>query len=194
MQDIDALFAAGVNEVGLSIDAIDPQQFTKIKGGNFNFHKSFVLQAADKYPGKIATHLIVGLGETEKQVVELMEELQSHKIIIALFAFTPVPGSKMEHTEPPNISSYRRIQVALHLIRNNWKRQFAFDEAGKIVSFGYSPLKLADLLQGSNAFETSGCSDCNRPYYNERAGAKKLYNYPHQLSKDVFAEIIQEII
>jgi len=33
------------------------------------------------------------------------------------------------------------------------------------------------------AFRTSGCSSCNRPYYNESPGTE-LYNYPSELSED----------
>ncbi|MDO8624592.1 MAG: radical SAM protein, partial [Candidatus Diapherotrites archaeon] len=157
--DVDAMFAAGVSEVGLSIDAIDPEQFKKIKGGSFEAHKAFVLKAADKYPGKIATHLIVGMGETEKQVVELMEELHAHKIIIAMFAFTPVKGARMEFSTPPDINSYRRIQVALHLIRNNLPHRFGYDEKGQLNAYGHSNDGLMAMLKGSNVFETSGCSD-----------------------------------
>lgn len=193
MTDVDAMFAAGADEVGLSIDAIDPVQFRKIKGGNFEFHKKFVLDAADKYPGKIATHLIVGMGETEKQVVELMEELNDHKVIIALFAFTPVRGSKMEFTKPPSLSSYRRIQVALNMIKNNRERNFTYNDKGEILEFGQPKEVLLETLRDSGVFETSGCSDCNRPYYNESARATDLYNYPDQVEVDKFKQIFDTI-
>lgn len=181
MKDIDAMFEAGADEVGLSIDAVDPQQFMKIKGGSLEQYQSFILEAADKYPGKIATHLIVGMGETEKQMLEMMKDLHAHQVIIALFAFTPVRGAKLEFSEPPHISSYRRVQVALHLIRNGLLRDCQYNEQGQITDFGYSKEELHRLLQDSNVFETSGCSDCNRPYYNERAGAKELYNHPEKI-------------
>lgn len=193
MKDIDAMFAVGVDEVGLGVDVVDPLQFQKIKGGDFNFFKNFVLKAGDKYPNKIAVHVIVGMGETEKQMVEVMEELQKHKIIIALFAFTPVPGAKLEFKVPPNISSYRRIQVALYLIRNNPKRAFQYDEEGRIVDFGMDREVLQKKLIGSDVFETSGCKDCNRPYYNERAGSKDLYNYPEKLAIEEFERVFETI-
>lgn len=194
MQDIDAMFEAGADEVGLSIDAIAPDHFAKIKGGNLDHYKNFILQAADKYPGKIATHLIVGMGETEQQAVEMMKELNNHQVIIALFAFTPVRGAKMEFNEAPNIFSYRRIQVALHLIRNNYEIVFAYNQDGQIVDFGYSQQKLVKILQDSEVFETSGCSDCNRPYYNERAGSDQLYNHPQKISEqDKFLQTVNSI-
>ncbi|MFA6991968.1 MAG: radical SAM protein, partial [Candidatus Gracilibacteria bacterium] len=174
MKDVDAMFKAGADQVGLCIDIADPFYFQKIKGGNFNFFKNFVIKAGDKYPNKIATHLIVGMGETEKQMVEIMEELHKHHVIIGLFAFTPVPGAKLEFQLPPDLFSYRRIQVALHLIRNNIKRRFKYDTDGRVENFGLEKEILFKNLKDSNVFETSGCRDCNRPYYNERAGARDL--------------------
>jgi lipoyl synthase len=183
--DIDALFSAGANEVGLSIDAIDPEQFVKIKGGSLASHKEFVLNVADNYPGKIATHLIVGMGESEAQAVQIIQELHSHQVIIALFAFTPVKGSQFESKKPPDINSYRRIQIALHLVRNNEATSFTFDKKGRIIDFGYDREELFEVLRDSNVFETSGCSDCNRPYYNERSGSKELYNHPYKIRDEV---------
>lgn len=193
MADIDAMFAAGANEVGLSIDAIDPVQFNKIKGGNFEQYKKFILAAADKYPGKIATHLIIGLGENEKQAIELIAELFQHQVIIALFAFTPVRGAKMEFTQAPDISSYRRIQVALHLIRNNLPYNLEYNQEGQVFNFGLPQEELARILQDSNVFETSGCSDCNRPYYNERASSEDLYNHPDKIRQEKFLKAFDSL-
>ncbi|MBI5414862.1 radical SAM protein [Candidatus Peregrinibacteria bacterium] len=189
MKHIDGLFEAGTDEVGLSIDAIDPIQFQKIKGGDLEGYIKFILRAADKYPEKIATHLIIGMGETEQQSVAIMEELHAHKVIIALFAFTPVRGAKMEFERPPDTHHYRRIQIALHLLRNDLPRNFHFDSNGKILSFGVPKDKLFKILKNSNVFETSGCTDCNRPYYNERAGSKDPFNYPYELSEAEFGRI-----
>jgi biotin synthase len=193
MEDVDALFAAGSDEVGLSIDSASPKLFAQIKGGNFHHHKQFILDAADKYVGKIATHIIVGMGETERELVDLMKELNDHKVIIALFAFTPVRGAKMQMKEAPTHSSYRRVQLALHLMRNNLFRGVECNHYGQIVNFGYSKEELYELVKGQNCFETSGCSDCNRPYYNERAGSKDLYNYPEAVEDREFRRIFDSV-
>ncbi|OGJ44650.1 hypothetical protein A2272_01780 [Candidatus Peregrinibacteria bacterium RIFOXYA12_FULL_33_12] len=193
MQDIDLLFELGVNEIGIAIDAIDPVKFREIRGGNFDFHKKFILKSSKKYPGKIATHLIIGLDETEKQAVELMEELHKNKVILALFAFTPIRGSKFENLQAPNISSYRRIKVAEYLIKNNLNKNFKFNKKNQIMDFGIEKLQLFKILKNSNVFETSGCSDCNRPYYNERAGDKELFNYPFKLNQSQFKRVFETI-
>ncbi|HBU06807.1 MAG TPA: radical SAM protein [Candidatus Magasanikbacteria bacterium] len=192
-EDIEAVFNAGADEVGLSIDAVNEEQFAKIKGGNLKIYQDFILHTADKYPGKIATHLIVGMGETEKEMVDMIQELHEHEVIIALFAFTPVKGAKLEFKQEPNISSYRRIQVALYLVRNNLDKSFVYNDNGQITNFGYNKEELVNILKDSNVFETSGCKDCNRPYYNERVGDKDLYNYPCKVADDKFVQILESI-
>ena len=193
IEDIDILFESGAHEIGLSIDAIDEKAFLEIKGGSLKIYKDIVLHVANKYPGQIATHLIIGMGEGERQAVKIMQELNSHQVIIALFAFTPVKGSKLESNKPPEMESYRRIQIALHLIRNNLVREFEYNKDAEIVNFGYNKAELLEILKDSDVFETSGCSDCNRPYYNERAGVEDLYNYPYKLKKGELETIINNI-
>jgi biotin synthase-related radical SAM superfamily protein len=48
---------------------------------------------------------------------------------------------------------------------------------------------LKEILSSGAAFQTSGCKDCNRPYYNERPSGP-LYNYPRPLSQEEIAEAI----
>ncbi len=189
MKGIDALFEMGACEVGLSVDAVDPQVFRNIKGGDFKFHKDFIIKAAKKYPSKITTHIIVGLGETEEQVVELMKEFHEYQIIIALFAFTPVKGAKMEFAKAPSYESYRRVQIVLELIKKGLAQKIQFNTNGQIVGFGYKKDELYKILKNTGVFQTSGCSDCNRPYYNERAGDRDLYNYPFKLTNKQFDRV-----
>lgn len=193
MEDIDKLFEMGATEVGLAIDVIDPDQFREIRGGNFEFHKNFIIKVAQKYPGKIATHIIIGMGETEKQAYDIMTELHESKVILAIFAFTPVRGSKLEHYPSPDISSYRRVKVAEYLIKNNLVKKIRFNRKKQIIDFGMDKEALFDILKNSNVFETSGCTDCNRPYYNERAGDKELYNYPFKLDETQFKRVFESV-
>src|SRR3989339_20117 len=190
---IDELFASGADQIGLAIDAINPNEFKKIKGSDFQKHKDFILKVAKKYPGKIATHLIIGLNESEKETIKLLKELTQAKVIIALFAFTPVKGAKLELQKPPEMKNYRRIQIALYLIKNNLDKKFKFDSKEQITNFGYQEEKLYQILKNSNVFETSGCKDCNRPYYNEKANDKELYNYPFKLNEKTFKKVLENI-
>ncbi|MFA5996010.1 MAG: radical SAM protein [Patescibacteria group bacterium] len=190
---IDNLITAGADEIGLSIDAIDAQIFKKIRHGQLDSLLKFIIILAKKYPNKIATHLIVGLGESEKDMVQIIKQLSKYKVIIALFAFTPVVGAQLPTQPSPNLSSYRRIQTALYLIRNNYPVKCSYNSKKQIISFGVTKSKLKKILEQSNAFETSGCTDCNRPYYNDRAGQKQLYNYPDKIKTSALANIVQSI-
>jgi biotin synthase-related radical SAM superfamily protein len=56
---------------------------------------------------------------------------------------------------------------------------FEFDGSGKLskVPEGKVP------LDASQIFQTRGCPDCNRPYYNERPRGP-MFNYPRKLDDD----------
>jgi biotin synthase len=83
---------------------------------------------------------------------------------------------------------YRRVQAARWLIVHNLARAdgVGFDASGKLVALG------ATVPLSGEAFETSGCPDCNRPYYNEQPGGP-LYNYPRPLTAEEVAQAIQEM-
>jgi biotin synthase len=97
----------------------------------------------------------------------------------SLFAFTPISGTALEFSLPPSLSQYRRIQLAHYLIVEGKTRyeNMDFDRHGRIVDFGVSKEILHQAIESGIPFITSGCPNCNRPYYNEKPGGP-LYNYP----------------
>ena len=183
LDQVAQLLDSGLEIVGLSLDAANEEVYRRVKGSGFAQALGFIEEAAKRFPGRIATHLIVGLGETEEEMTRLIQRLHDRGVIVALFAFTPNPGTALEHLEPPSLSTYRRVQIARHLIVHNWARveSFTFSPQGTIVDFGLEPEKLLHALHDGQAFQTSGCPGCNRPYYNERPGGP-LYNYPRPLT------------
>jgi biotin synthase-related radical SAM superfamily protein len=136
---------------------------------------------ARRFPGHVAVHLIVGLGETEREMAEMIQRMHDLGAIVGLFAFTPVRGTAMEDQPPPPLDTYRRMQVVRHLITHDLATlgDFSFSAEGQLVSFGQPDL--AKVMADGVAFQTSGCPDCNRPFYNERPGGP-LYNYPRPLT------------
>jgi len=62
---------------------------------------------------------------------------------------------------------------------------------GRILGFGLEEHELSDALKDGQAFQTSGCPGCNRPYYNERPGGP-LYNYPHPLTPAEIQQTMRE--
>jgi biotin synthase-related radical SAM superfamily protein len=189
---VDALFAAGADHIGFGLDAASERVFEQTKGGRWAAIFSLLEGAAQRHPGKVAAHLIVGLGETEREAVELIQRLHDIDVTVGLFAFTPVRGTSMSHQAPPALAAYRRVQAARELICCRGARidGFSFDAEGRLTGLGL--MAPDDLLADGAAFRTSGCPDCNRPYYNERPGGV-MYNYPRPLTKDEARRAIAEM-
>ena len=192
IEDLDKFFELGVDKIGIAIDAVNKELYESIKGNNFEEKIDFIKEAGIMYPNKISTHIIVGLGETHKEVYDLYKNLKSYSITISLFAFTPVKGTKMEHVCQPNIESYRRIQLMTYMIDKGYNRDyFKFNKNGYLEFVEIDDYMKQDILKGL-PFEIKGCKDCNRPYYNERPGYT-IYNYSKKLNKDEIDLAIKEL-
>ncbi len=191
----DELLALGVERVTLAMDAACERIYRRVKGHGWRRALELLASAARRYPGHVGTHVIVGLGETEAEIVSLLQGMHDAGITTALFAFTPVPGTALADVPPPPLVSYRRTQVARHLIVGGHAqaRQFRFSPEGQITSCGLDAATLEALLRTGQAFQTSGCSGCNRPYYNERP-AGPLYNYPRPLHPEEIMEAIAMVM
>lgn len=192
MAQVEELLAAGVDHIGFGLDAAGERVFQRVKGGSWAQSVSLIEDAARRFPGHVAVHLIVGLGEKEQEMAEVIQRMHDLGLIIGLFAFTPVRGTRMEDVSPPPISTYRRMQVARYLIANDLARvgNFTFSTAGQLLSFDLPPLP--EILADGVAFQTSGCPDCNRPFYNERPGGT-MYNYPKPLTSQQTKAAIEEL-
>ena len=214
LDQVARLLDSGLEIVGLSLDAANEEVYRHVKGGSFDQALGFIEEAAKRFPSRIATHLIVGLGETEEEMARLIQRLHDWEVIAALFAFTPNPGTALENQPAPPLLSYRRIQIARHLIVEGLARaeEFVFpfprDPCGtgsvltgsrrdkdsperRILDFGLEEHELSDALKDGRAFQTSGCPGCNRPYYNERPGGP-LYNYPCPLTPAEIQQAMRE--
>jgi len=188
---VETLFTAGLDHLGFGLDAACARVFRRVKGGSWTQSWRLIAEAAHRFPGHVAAHLIVGLGETEREMINTVQKLHDLGVIIALFAFTPVRGTQMADREPPPLDTYRRIQAARWLIVHNMARlgDFSFSPDGRLLSLGRSDWR--EVLSDGEAFRTSGCPDCNRPFYNERPGGV-LYNYPRPLTPNEAAITLDE--
>jgi len=181
VDQVEALLNAGVEHIGFGLDAACERVFRRVKRGNWERNLELIEEAARRFPGHVAVHLIVGLGETEREMAEMIQRMHDLGVVVGLFAFTPVRGTAMQDQPPPPLDTYRRMQVARYLITHDLATlgDFSFSAEGRLVSFGRPDLE--KMLADGLAFQTSGCSDCNRPFYNERPGGP-LYNYPCPLT------------
>ena len=192
LQDVERLLSAGADVVGFGLDAATRTVYERVKmpgsvpgQGQRAWRRQLALieTSSRRYPKRIGVHLIVGLGETEHDLVQLTQQLVNATAIVALFAFTPVRGTAMAGVPPPALDVYRRCQAARHLMTTGATRveRFTFDPDGRISGFGMAAGELRAALSDGEAFRTSGCPACNRPYYNERPRGV-IYNYPRPLS------------
>jgi biotin synthase-related radical SAM superfamily protein len=188
------LAEAGVDRIGIPLDAATAKIFDRVKGkranGPYVWEKQIeTLADAVKVFGRgmVSTHLIVGLGETEKDMVGMIQQCVDMGVYPGLFAFTPVAGTALGFSSPPSLNQYRRIQLARYLIvqRETKYERMRFDKGKQIIDFGVSIEALRQTIKSGIPFLTSGCPNCNRPYYNEKPGGP-LYNYPRMpLEKEI---------
>ena len=200
-ENIQLLKNAGVSRIGIALDAATENIFNKVKGvdvgGVYSWEKQFSqLNEALKVFGKgnVSTHLIVGLGETEKDLVQIIQQCVDMGVLPALFAFTPVRGTSLEKRPQPSIDAYRRVQLARYLIANKYARfeDMCFSADEKIISFGIDESILERIVAAGAPFLTSGCPDCNRPFYNEKPSGP-LYNYPREINSKELEEIKRQL-
>ncbi len=181
----------GVERVGIALDGATKEIFEMIKGegvkGPYNWgdHIQNLKDALNVFSGGfVTTHLIVGLGETQEDILNLIEDLYNLKIQVSLFAFTPIKGTKLENLNQPDLLKFRKIQLGRYFILNAQKslNDFTFNMKGDIIRFNINRLELKNIIDENDAFMTSGCPGCNRPYYTSRPSGP-IFNYPRELSK-----------
>jgi len=165
---------AGLDRVGMGIDACSKKIFNRWKK-NVPAWESYIkgLIDAKKIFGKATAHLIIGLGESDEDAVNMMKYFYRHGIDIALFAYTKNGNTMVD------LPRYRTMQLARFFIKD---AKFLF-ENGKIKEMEIPSID-------KKAFMTSGCPSCNRPFYNERV--TKIYNYPYELDESNTIKAMKE--
>ena len=195
------LAEAGAERIGIAIDAVTEKLFNEIKGasanGPYTWENQFrqLREALEIFgKGKVSTHLIIGLGETENDAASLIQRCVDMGVSPALFAFTPVRGTALEAKPQPFIESYRRIQLARYLIVNGHARSedMRFDGSGCLTDYGVENETLTWIVETGNPFLTSGCPNCNRPFYNEKPSGP-IYNYPRNIRREEISAIKQQL-
>ncbi len=200
-EKLRVLKSIGAERVGIALDGSTSDIFNKIKGrgvdGPYRWERHFqcLKDALDIFfKGYVSTHIIVGLGETQQDLLKLIEKLNNLEILPSLFAFTPIKGTKYEEMNQPEITNYRKIQLARYLIinENMTNKDFTFNQKGELVNFNINCRELQSLVNETEAFLTTGCPDCNRPYYTSRPSAT-MYNFPRALTEKEKEEIYNSL-
>jgi len=158
----------GVTHLGVGLDAATPELARAVgKPYPWSEYLRFVREGLRVFGRRrVVVHLIYGLGETEEEFAEALCFIYGEGAEVALFSFTPVRGTPMERRAWPDVSGYRRMQALRYLLSSGADPE----EALELWREGRIEAPLESML-------TSGCPDCNRPFYNERPSGP-IYNYP----------------
>ena len=191
-QDLNDFKAAGADKIGVAIDLATPALFDRYRGSGvggphrWDTYMDCLGEAIDIFGKRNAgSHFVTGMGETEKQMVEIMQKIQDMGGWTHLFSFYPEADSRLCDHPMPAMDHYRRIQLARYFIDQNLSHaeRFGYDENHKIVDFGISSEKFDMVISSGEPFRTSGCEGydgqvaCNRPFANSRPGPE-MRNYP----------------
>ena len=191
----------GVDRVSIALDAATKGLFDRVKGALaggpyvWEEQRRALKEAVQTFgEGSVTTHLIAGLGESEREIIQTIQWCVDIGVYPSLFAFTPMPGTSLEKYPQPPLSYYRKLQVAHFLITKRKTRyeNMRFSEDNRLIDFGVPKEMVQRVIRTGRPFLTSGCPGCNRPYYNERPGGP-IYNYPRQLMCEEIIEIEKEI-
>ena len=192
-EDLYAMKEAGADKIGVAIDLATPELFDKYRGSGVSGPHKWeryweIIQVALRVfgPGNVGGHLMVGMGETEQEMVSLMNRLWGMGIANHLFAFFAEKGSQLGDRPQPPWPAYLRIQLARYLIEEGLASQdkMRFDPGGHVVDFGLASGRLDEIVRLGTPFMTTGCLGpdgqvaCNRPFGNCLPDEKQ-WNYPY---------------
>ncbi|MCP4201995.1 MAG: radical SAM protein [bacterium] len=188
------LKGAGADMIGIGMDAVTEELFRSIRSDvpkgslDWDNYWDIVFAARDIYgPWKVNCHTLVGLGESDRDLMEIFERLLDRQIFSYLFCFNPEPDSRMaDHVKSP-VRRWRRIQLAKFLLEERGldPRAFRFDGQGMLEAI-HTPAGLVDAaIEEGFAFMTNGCPGsggepgCTRPMGSWRPGEAPR-DYPWQ--------------
>ena len=174
--ELRTLQGAGVSSVGISVDVACGDLFDAVRPVRAALSSHWTsLEDAIGVFGRSTLHLIAGLGETDHELLEAASRAVGLGADVALFAYTPLDDRLP--FERPTLERYRALQAAVLALGNGGPIDaFGFDRCGRLTA-------LPEGADDAEAFRTSGCPGCNRPFYNEPPTGP-MYNHPAELTFD----------
>ncbi|MEK7848672.1 MAG: hypothetical protein AAB270_07085 [Chloroflexota bacterium] len=174
-----------MERIGVGLDAASPRVFHRTKGQGVGGPHSWeryweVMQAGrDLFgPWTVSCHIIVGIGETDRELVELFCRLKAEQILAHPFSFYPEPDSAMGRRRRPSLARWRRLQLVRYLVETGQlgPEGLAYDSRGRLCHIGVRPETIDRAVGSGLPFLTGGCPDedntlaCTRPFGSYRPG------------------------
>jgi biotin synthase len=186
----------GVDMIGIGVDAVTEDLFARHRtdvpsGGGLSWDKYWEVidDARDVFgPWKVNCHTLVGLGETDHDMIDMFVRLRDRQIFSYLFCFNPEADSRLAERPKTPMRRWRRIQLAKHLIESDdfgWP-QFDFDSDGaltRIDGVGRAGALVDRAVAGGIPFMTNGCPGeggepgCTRPF-GSYSPSEPVRDYP----------------
>jgi len=205
--DLVRMQRMGADIFTVALDAVTPEIFERTRGKGVDSPHKFehywraIEWAAEVFgPEKFGAHLIGGLGETEREILEVAQKIRDLGGHNHMFAFYPEHGSLMEDWPPVDRGQWRRVQLARFIIdyAGGHIRDMAFDAQGRVIDFGVPERKLAEIINSGKPFRTSGCpgndddiSACNRPYGD--SSPTDILSFPFALARRDVAKVRRQL-
>ena len=182
---LEELRDAGVGRIGVGLDAAGVRGFHRTKGrgagGPHRWERYWeVIQAArDLFgPWTVSCHIIVGIGETDRELAELFIRLKGQQVRAHLFSFYPEPESAMGRRRRPSLARWRRLQLVRYLLETGQTgaRDLTYNTRGYMSGIGASAQAIDRAIEGGLPFLTGGCPGeegtlgCTRPFGSYRPG------------------------
>lgn len=199
-EDLVKLKEIGADTIGIGMDAASERVFEltrgkKVNGGlEWSKYWGILEDAVDVFGrDKISCHIMVGIGETDQELVNIFFKILKSGALTHLFSFYPEPDSTMSARKRPSLRRFRRIQLVRYLIENKVikEKQLLYDKKGKISKLSINNDIINNIVETGNPFITGGCEGrngeigCNRPFGSYRPG-ESFRDFPfHPESHDI---------
>lgn len=205
--DLVRMQRMGADIFTVALDAVTPAIFERTRGKGVDSPHKFehywraIEWAAEIFgPGKFGAHLIGGLGETEREILEVAQKIRDMGGHNHMFAFFPERGSLMEDWPAVDRGQWRRVQLARYIIdyAGGSFHDMRFDSKERVIEFGVSGQKLEEIISSGKPFRTSGCpgkdddiSACNRPYGD--SSPTDILSFPFALARRDVAKVKRQL-
>ena len=207
-EDVKRLRDLGADIFTVALDAATPEIFDRTRGKGVQSPHTWakyweiLMDARDIFGRqKFGAHIIIGMGETEQQALDLAQRLVDLGGHSHMFCFFPEKGSLMDHLPATPRDQWRRVQLARYLIDYRGARveRMSFDSEGRVVDYGIPRAELDAVIDDGVAFRTSGCpgkfredvSACDRPYGD--SPPSDIASFPFQPGKSDLRKVRRQL-